>query len=209
MDWDEYFKMMRKWKQLPSYKAEPRIDSMVGFYLGAYLEYSFKKGIDGIIPEFPLRRGTLFGETVSSGNKSKKVDFYARGTDGSNYFIEFKTDMASRNITQDKYLEKAAGKGMKSIVKGIARITMASNYKDKYQYLNRYMQRLGMIDEEGNYVGEEKISIIYFQPAIDRNDSENLRHIGFSDFAEWLKEEHPTGDFEQAFASLLIDWSKD
>jgi len=33
MNWNEYFKMMEDWKRLPAYKAEPRIDSLVGFYL--------------------------------------------------------------------------------------------------------------------------------------------------------------------------------
>jgi len=33
VDWMNYFEMMKDWKKLPAYRAEPRIDSLVGYYL--------------------------------------------------------------------------------------------------------------------------------------------------------------------------------
>ena len=59
MDWYEYFKMMIDWKKLPAYRAEPRIDSLIGYYLKDILSNELGDQITGIIPEFPLRLGTV------------------------------------------------------------------------------------------------------------------------------------------------------
>ena len=33
MDWPLYFSMLEDWKRFPAYKMEPRIDSIVAYYL--------------------------------------------------------------------------------------------------------------------------------------------------------------------------------
>ncbi|RDD30042.1 hypothetical protein CR161_04575 [Prosthecochloris sp. ZM] len=60
MDWNGYFLMKRDWKKLPAYRAEPRIDSLVAFYLPDFSSEYFKDKTIGIIPELPLRLSTLF-----------------------------------------------------------------------------------------------------------------------------------------------------
>jgi hypothetical protein len=59
MNWNEYFEMMKDWKKLPAYKAEPRIDSLVGFYLKDALTDFLGVEIIGIIPELPIRLATV------------------------------------------------------------------------------------------------------------------------------------------------------
>ena len=59
MNWDSYFEMMKDWKKLPAYKAEPRIDSLIGYYLNDILSDFCEDNMVGIIPEFPIRLGTI------------------------------------------------------------------------------------------------------------------------------------------------------
>ena len=54
-----YFDMLIDWKQLPAYKLEPRIDSLVGYYLPDILNEFLGEKIVGGIPELPLRLGTI------------------------------------------------------------------------------------------------------------------------------------------------------
>jgi len=49
MEWNEYFEMMIDWKKLPAYKAETRIDSLIGFYLNDDFEYNGKNKVLEII----------------------------------------------------------------------------------------------------------------------------------------------------------------
>jgi len=59
MNWKHYFEMMIDWKKLPAYKTEPRIDSIIGYYLNPILSDYLKVDIEGIIPELPIRLGTV------------------------------------------------------------------------------------------------------------------------------------------------------
>ena len=81
MEWNEYFKMMIDWKKLPAYKAETRIDSLIGFYLRPIISEYLKEEIDGIIPELPIRLGTVKPELENTkySERSYKVDFFAIG----------------------------------------------------------------------------------------------------------------------------------
>ena len=78
MEWNKYFEMLQDWKLLPAYRAEPRIDSFIGYYLKEILSDKLKDQINGIIPEFPLRLGTI-NPNINDKNyadRSYKVDFF-------------------------------------------------------------------------------------------------------------------------------------
>lgn len=65
-----------------------------------------------VIPELPLRRGTLFDESVAGPNASMKVDYALFTKNGDAvYLVEFKTDQASRREEQDTYLLAAQRAG--------------------------------------------------------------------------------------------------
>ena len=210
MNWKEYFDMMADWKHLPAYKAEPRIDSLVGFYLKEIVSDHLKNDkIIGIIPEFPLRLGTLAIKEVHKEKKyadlSYKVDFYLLGESGTNYFVEFKTDSGSRNSKQDGYLKKAIEITMPKIVEGIHSIFGATlpMYKHKYEHLIKKLKQLELIDDNKTYKG--KIEIIYVQPRQDNILDATV--IGFEAVSEWLKTNHGNSEYELALANALSGWA--
>ncbi len=101
-----------------------------------------------VIPELPLRRGTLFGEYVDGANASVKVDYALFSADGSRVFlVELKTDQGSRRDGQDKYLRAAQAVGMRQILSGIMKIVSATaaQYRPKYLHLLAQLERASMI----------------------------------------------------------------
>jgi hypothetical protein len=174
MNWKEYFEMMIEWKKLPAYRAEPRIDSLIGYYLDSILKDFLKIEIKGIIPEFPLRIGTLKPamKDNNSGDRSYKVDFLAIGGNGINYLVEFKTDTSSIREKQSNYLDKAKEVGMATLVEGVLSIVKTSAFKDKYNQLKKRMQELQILGENMLYtVRNSHIEIIYIQPSKDNRAS--------------------------------------
>ncbi len=201
--------MMKDWKKLPAYKAEPRIDSLVGYYLASILSENLRVEIKGIIPEFPLRLGTLKPEHEGTNysDRSYKVDFFAVGNNGKNYLIEFKTDTGSRRDGQDLYLQEAKGFGTRAIVDGVIKISNVSTYVKKYDHLKDKMQELGILDAQFNYSGENPVlEIIYVQPS---NKTMGSNVITFDDIANWLDSNPQRDSFEIAFIDALRTWSKD
>jgi hypothetical protein len=209
MNWNEYFEMMKDWKKLPAYKAEPRIDSLVGFYLKDALTDFLGVEIIGIIPELPIRLATVKPqhESTNYADRSYKVDFYAVDENSKDYLIEFKTDSGSRRIKQDDYLREAQQVGIKKVIEGIFKIYKASSYKRKYEHLIKKLNDFQKIDLNGEFIGiEKKIEIIYFQP---KTHNEEERCIDFKWFSNWLNEKYPNTEFEMEFSKALRIWGND
>ena len=103
----------------------------------------------GIIPEFPIRLGTINSkhEKTTYADRSYKVDFFLKSKLGNNYFVEFKTDSSSRRDKQDWYLMEANNKGMQKIVDGIVRIASVSSYKKKYNHLLSKLKQLKLLND--------------------------------------------------------------
>jgi hypothetical protein len=210
MNWNEYFAMMEDWKQLPAYRAEPRIDSFIGFYLPDMLADFCGEKMTGIIPELPIRLGTVKPHLneESYADKSYKVDFYLLGESGMHYFVEFKTDSGSRRDAQDTYLDEAKQAGMASVVKGILRIASVSSYKRKYGHLRGKLLGLGLIDRDGMFIGKtDTIEIVYVQP--QRKDGDKSRVFDFMCVSKWLTERFGQSEFETALAKALAHWATD
>lgn len=211
MDWKAYFEMMVDWKKLPAYRAEPRIDSFVGYFLPKFIEEYLGDRIVGIIPELPIRLGTIKSKADGKeySDKSYKVDFYLFGESGIHYFVEFKTDSGSRREKQDIYLSEAQEVGMAAIVDGIRRISRVTSnrYKDKYDHLLDKMTRIGIIDSAGNFSGRsEQIKIVYVQPS---NKVGDVICIDFQAISTWLQQRESNDDFESYFAEAMTKWSHD
>lgn len=209
MDWAEYFKMMIDWKKLPAYKAEPRIDSLIGFFMKHILEDFFNEHFSEIIPELPIRLGTVRPELNKKAyaERSYKVDFFAIGNKGVNYLIEFKTDTKSRRTKQDEYLKAAKTLGTKDLIDGILRISDVSSYKKKYNHLKNKLNKVGLLDENFEYSNKNnRLEIVYVQPS--NHDNENLV-IDFNWIANWLESYNKAGIFEKEFADALRTWSYD
>lgn len=211
MDWKKYFKMLEDWKRLPAYRAEPRIDSLVGYYLPDMVADFCEEKIVGIIPELPIRLGTVKPDLneASYADKSYKVDFYLLGASGKNYLIEFKTDSGSRRDKQDTYLDEAKCVGMTAVVKGILRIASVSSYKKKYSHLRSKLLELGLIDPDDQFTGKaDTVEIVYVQP--HRKDDDIGRVvIDFMQVSKWLTDRFGHSEFESGLAGTLLKWSGD
>jgi hypothetical protein len=209
MDWKEYFNTMSDWKKLPAYKAEPRIDSFIGYYLTKFMSNELGVNILGIIPELPIRVGTVkpVYQDTKFADSSYKVDFYLLDSLGKNYFIEFKSDSSSRNEKQDVYLREAKCFGMGKIVQGIVRIAQVSPYKNKYAHLLDKLTKLNLISSTQAYTGiSNDIEVVYVQPH-QTNSSDKC--IDFQQIARWLLNTFKESEFETQFANKLIEWSTD
>jgi hypothetical protein len=212
MDWMKYFEMMKDWKKLPAYRAEPRIDSLIGYYLPDFAGSFLGDKITGVIPELPIRLATVKPEHEGTNyaHRSYKVDFYLLGASGKNYFVEFKTDTRSLRDKQKQYLDEAKTKGMRLIVEGIFRIVEkdeGSPYEEKYKHLLSKLSRLGIIDENGTYSGKsDEIQVVFVQPS-NKNKAE--RCIDFEWISGWLTTNYPGSEFEKHLGNALKDWAGD
>lgn len=137
-------------RNLPGYRLEPRFDPFVAHFLvRAVGAIRGEVLIDFVLPELPLQRKMLYGESAASPNKSTKVDFALFRQDRSRVIlVELKTDIDSRGDAQDKYLVLAKESGWRKIVDGILAISRATddNYVSKYDILLQAIARLGYIE---------------------------------------------------------------
>lgn len=208
MDWTAYFEMMKDWKRLPAYKAEPRIDSLVGHYLPAMLSDLLGEPMTGIVPELPLHIATLRPQIPS--NQSWKVDFLLVG-ETCNWLVEFKTDSGSRRGAQDDYLLDAQRVGTDAVLDGVRRIEKAtsSQYRHKYAHLLGKLRTLGLLDEANAWTGRNPgFEIVYVQPHGTAGEGKE-RVVDFCQMAEWLEAKFPGDPFETAFAAALRGWAGD
>src|SRR5271157_6345504 len=92
---NDIFDNMDAWRHLPAYQLERRADIFFSIYLPDILAHKLGVNITGIIPEFPIRIGTI--QSKVDINKSFKIDYLAKGNDiNTIVFVELKTDEGSR-----------------------------------------------------------------------------------------------------------------
>ena len=209
MNWKEYFDMMIDWKKLPAYKTEPRVDSLIGYYMTSILNDYLGEQIAGVIPELPIRLGTVKPELEKSkhAERSYKVDFFAVGSKEANYLVEFKTDTSSRRDNQDEYLEISKKLGTKPIVDGILKISDVSSYKKKYNHLKNKLLDIGILNNQFQYSDKnEQLEIVYVQPSNYQNEE---LVIDFNWIADWLDKKTDKSNFETELAIALRKWSTD
>ena len=199
---DNLFNLLDKWRHFPSYQLERRADIFFALYLKEILFYKFKHKSDNIIPEFPIRRGTI-GMKISP-NKSKKVDYVSIDHDNDEVLlIELKTDISSKNDGQDDYLDRAVKMNIKALIDGIILIYAATNKKNKYNYLIDELTDIGWIEKEGetliNISRDYKIRKVYIQPSGIGDDI-----INFDDIINAL--EDIDDGISKRFSKSLINW---
>ena len=197
----DVFGLLDQWRHFPAYRLEPRVDPFFALFLPVILEdYSGTAMHPEVIPEFPLRRGTLYGEGVAWPNGSKHVDFVVSTQDRATLFlVELKTDMASRNSTQDKYLKQAKQVGLPALVRGIVHLQQRTNKPEKYDCLCAYLSQLGLLDRTGD---EPELKIVYIQPTAT---PPTLQTIDFERVARVVENR---GGLGATFAQYLRRWAK-
>ncbi|MFH2053349.1 MAG: hypothetical protein ABIK96_12870 [bacterium] len=209
-----YFALLRDWKQLPAYRAEPRVDSIIGFALPEILLHDRDERVTFVIPELPLRIGSVQPEHEgkSFSNKSYKVDFFVMTEGGKNYLVEFKTDSGSRREKQDEYLEAARDVRLGAVVEGILNLYQATTYKKKYRYLLAKLEEAGLVSSDSaGYaasVADDRLHVLYVQPHAKENDA-GRDVLDFVAVAEALTERFGGDEFMTAAAHAFLAWAED
>lgn len=203
---EQLFANLDRWRHLPAYQLERRADIFFSVYLPEFLKEKRGYEVQGIIPEFPIRVGTVYSK--DDINKSFKVDYLVKLNNPSRVlFVELKTDDSSRREKQDWYLTEAQKKGMRSLLHGISQIYAATNAKDKYRHLLRSLEEANLIrlssgDSFEVVEDENEISILYLQP----NSSSNSDTVTFDELAEFVGKKQD--ELSQRFAKSLREWAR-
>ena len=220
----EIFDLLDQWRHLPDYQLERRADIFFALFLPNFLKEKFElPHAPDLIPEFPLRLGTLYPDR--SSNQSCKVDYLAITKDrGRAFLIELKTDSTSRREKQDHYLEVARVAGLPAMLAGLLKIVEASVHKSKYCCLLRALEGLKLLElplalnaaiesNEFSCVNSclsevalrqvnPQIEVLYVQPVAHRPND-----VGFPELADWL--EAQPNDIGTRFAQSLRIWNAD
>lgn len=209
---NSYFDTLEDWKCLPAYKLEVRIDSIVGFALSNVIKDVMGYSVTTIIPELPLRVGTIYPNHEGKNDRSYKVDFYVLTECHKNLFIEFKFDSKSRNDKQNDYLKKAIERGMEEILKGIIRIASVNTYKKKYGYLLEKLKNFELVTRRANNFHatprQSAIELIYIQPKVLKGD-EGKFIIDYERLADSICKCYNGSAFMERFANSIRNWSSD
>ena len=203
----DIFDNMDAWRNLPAYQLERRADIFFSVYLSDLLSHKFGLKIESLIPEFPIRIGTV--DPKLNINQSFKVDYLAKASDTKTVIlVELKTDLHSRRRKQDWYLERAKQVGLVELLEGVHAIYQATRSKKKYQHLLSKLQEMGFITLNKNQIfriaqADYDIQIVYIQP----NNSEGFDNvITFCDASEIIKQH---GDeLSQRFSRSLLKWAE-
>ena len=136
--------LLNDWRHLPSYSLETRAAPFFAVFMRGLLSEHFHREIHEIlIPEFPLRIGTLYNkderkelQPEPSADQSYNVDYVAFAKDKKTaYLVELKTDMRSLRSKQNKYLLDAREQGLPALVEGVKKLSKKSDKKQKYVHL--------------------------------------------------------------------------
>jgi hypothetical protein len=219
---DVVFRHLDRWRHLPNYQLERRADVFFSVYLkGVVEEFTGVALEDDVIPELPIKRDLIWPDLPT--NKSVKVDYALFARDRARvFFVELKTDGASRRDGQDTYLETAKRLGFRRIVEGIRAILLNTTAHQKYHHLAFALARLGYLklppglashiypaphprllshlEEVVVSLDDPAVEVIYIQPEATDGD----RCIDFTRFAEYVgKQSDP---FSTRFAQHLLRW---
>lgn len=144
-----------RWRHLPDYQLERRVDIFFGLLLPDILKAKFKLRNNRmtVIPEFPLHKGLIVNADDEDGedNLSVKVDFAVFHPDSEErrvFLVELKTDNQSIHKKQLKRMKKAKDAGAETLLMGV--ICCARHGKSiarKYAHLMRRLDQLRCIED--------------------------------------------------------------
>jgi len=211
------FNNMDHWRHLPSYQLERRADIFFSLYLKDVLDYKLPfKVKDIIIPEFPLRKGTLFDkykDDKDNKNRSYKVDYLAISTCMKHaVLVELKTDTKSINSNQNDYLHSALEIGFKKILDGvIALYEQKNSYKKKYKCLLQLLESAKIVKTTSNGYENEckediRVHLLFIQPTGTENNT-TLRNktVTFKELRKLIEEEYKD-ELTKRFTDSLYRW---
>lgn len=139
---------LNKWRHLPAYQLERRADIFFALYLDRILEPTFHgHQFDLVIPEFPVRLGSLNEAMPKNENRSVKVDYACFDIRKKLcVLVELKTDNGSMRDVQFEFMREAQRKGLGTLMHGIVALRNASKNKRKYDVLLRQFIEAGLMN---------------------------------------------------------------
>lgn len=206
---DTLFDHMDRWRHLPAYQLERRADLFFSAYLPTVLAHHSGVAIaPDVLPELPLRRDLLWPARRS--HASVKVDYAAFACDRSKvFFVELKTDRASRRHSQDAYLARSVQVGFRRIVQGIVAISRKSKARQKYGHLLHTLADHGCVKLPAGFDAHLWPEV---RPGVDRQLQQVEVTVSDDEFAIEVVYVQPEGnghdaviDFE-TFAAHVDGW---
>lgn len=215
---EQLFSLLTTWRGFPNYQLERRADIFFAIYLKDIHRHCYPNNeFDLIIPEFPLRYGSVRADDQGIGsNRSAKVDYAC--VDRTNEFcvlLELKTEERSLRRGQMKNMEDAAKAGYGALRSGIRELFDHTKEKQKYTTLLDYLDSeppahtsamAGRTLEPP--LGGMVIALI--KPTADRAFCpRDCRVISFDDVGAAVQREPGQKDqFTQSFLNALLSWKE-
>lgn len=155
----EVISNLRKWRALPGYSVERRIDVLLTPYLEEFLSKEMKAPVELVTAEFPLPK--LLFEGAAGKNLHVSADFLClRGGDEPAWIlVELKTDSASRRGDQDRAYRACATKEMKDILGAIR-----STKRGKKVPVREYRRLIWKVQDAARARRVERIELCYIEP---------------------------------------------
>lgn len=200
------FDLLDKWRHFPSYQLERRADIFFAAFLPDLIEEKYKSKPATIIPEFPIRIGTIYPEIQI--NKSYKADYFILTSDPKYcILVELKTDDKSRRDEQDDYYAAAQKVKLSSLIDGVIGIYQATEHHHKYNALMDELVSVGIFGKDGanfsNLIEDDlEIEVLYIQP----NPDPNLKNSVSFEYFSNLVAKHDDS-FSQRFSKSLEEWA--
>ena len=226
----DVFDWLNRRRHLPFYSLETRAAPFFAIFLRDVLSEALRVKIhDTLIPEFPLRIGTLKNDDHGK-ELSYNVDYVGFSEDKTNvYLVELKTDLGSKRDSQDDYLCKAQRTEFDCLVKGVRQLAEASRSKRKYVHLLHQLSEVGFVSKnhkldelykksfpevvsgwtkaiERLTIGDKsrsKPEVVFIQPAQHKSDKSYFKYIYFKKVAKIVETK---GDLGKQFAECLREW---
>ena len=227
----DVFELLNRWRHLPFYSLETRAAPFFAVFLRDVLSETLNVEIhETVIPEFPLRIGSLYTDEERGElhpkpgrNQSYNVDYVAFAKDKSTaYLVELKTDMGSKRSKQDDYLCKARDIEFAGLVEGVrelAKVKRRRNKRRKYFHLLHLLFAPGAsllttpVDKlEIDTTSFRKTKVVFIQPKPDpkpRTNSStayNFKYVYFDEVANIVETK---GELGKQFARCVRQWTNE
>jgi hypothetical protein len=200
----QLFANLDSWRHLPSYQQDGRANVFFSIYLPEYLKKRRGYDVQMVIPDFPIRVGTV--RPLTDNNRSFRIDYLVKVCNPSMVILfKLKMDMRSKRSEQDWYFAEAKKRGIRQLLIGLKKIVAASSPKSQYDFLLRSLECAGLIQLSGKgdfriLDAKSEITTMYIQP----NTASGDNVITFAELADFVSEK--SDDLSKRFAQSLREW---
>jgi hypothetical protein len=201
----QLFENLDSWRHLPAYQLGRRADIFFSVYLPEYLKKRYDYDVQVVIPDFPIRVGTV--RPLTDNNSSYKIDYFVKVNNPSTVIlVKLMTDTGSKRSEQGWYLAEAKKRGVRQLLLGLKKIVAAGSPKSQYDFLLRSLECAGLIQFANSsdfriLDTDCEIAIMYVLPHAGSGDNV----ITFEEMADFVSQK--SDDLSKRFAQSLREWA--